>query len=785
MSAGIESAVRLYIARGDSLEARDDNGLTPLLIAAARNRPAICKMLLDAGADPSATDKLGRSALSMAVAKGSTEAARVIEGYLENSLGSAGRSNPVVITTPGQEDEAAPTTPLPSQIPHGSSFSLQGERVFAGADSEDLCSVTPDQEAVASPKGCDVLTEPDQVAESLLAAPGLPPLPLHASEDSGFGDWEPIQRRVPPPDNPSVMRAESERQHEINLHSPIDRGASWEEFDAYLPEQARPLPRADDPGLQQSIRTLFRRAVREGSVPRVSIEDVLSERGDGEARDEDTEALLEFIIGDLGGDIDERLEFRSRIPSENFEVTFAEDESQDEESQLDAALQHFEELRSGNNNPLRIYSRSAASHPLLTPDQESSLAKEMEAAVERALDALSRWRDGVTYLIDEFKRSRHEAIALGRIVVTAPSPTPEIRTVEADAGIDGLKEDADPDETEPDQNPPTNSDSQGVTHDEVLPYENPEEVIDWIVEFGDWSHPTKETSELRTQLGRLRFRRPFLISLADKARPLDPEGATPYREAIADLLAARSRMAGSNLRLVLDLARRYQRSGAAIEDLIQDGNLGLLTAVDRFDWRRGFRFSTMATWWIKQSITRNLADKLSMIRLPVHIQDRVNHGLREIEATERQRGTPLSIMEKAAVSGLSVKRFEAAIRALSEPISIEQAEFERLLATDLPEDPFETVATRERAGFLGDLLSILGSKDQRVMRMRYGIGVNDEMTLEQVGQRLGLTRERIRQIEARAFKRLTSNHRIGAISAALGRRSPDSQVHADDLQADE
>jgi RNA polymerase primary sigma factor len=781
VAAGIESAVRLHILRGDNLEARDEAGRTPLLIAAAKNRAAICKTLLEAGADPLAMDTNGQDALSLAVAHGSLEATSVIKLFLEQMTNlprekieqSLNALATYVSPTRNAEDDKTATDITPK-----SQSDIQ-------VNPEAPCNLEPDlaDEPFKSTQGQiqHLLhgnrrshTENDAIAEK------SPP-----SRDDEFGDWEPIHRREPPPNEWSVVQSESKRQHAFSMHAPIDSGASWEDLNAYLPDHSNPLPRSNDPGLLETIRALLRRVLREGSVPRVALEDVLSKRGTGEERDKPTEAILEFIIGDLGGDFDERLEFYSSAPTENFEVTIAEDESQEEESQIDEALLHFEDLRSSNNDPLRIYLRSAGSHSLLTPDQEVSLASKMETAVEGALDALTTWPEGIAHLVAALKKARYDTIALGRIVVPTTTATQDADVTRVTAVLDLPSTELDYDVVESEPEPNLDSDS-GVTPKEgEMQFENSNAVIDRIFVLAACPVTEDNNSELRQQLGLLRFRRSFLISLLDRVQTKDPERSSSYRRAISELLTARSKMAESNLRLVLDLAKRYLRSGADIQDLIQDGNIGLLTAIDRFEWRRGFRFSTMATWWIKQSITRNLADKLSAIRLPVHVRDQLNHGLREIEIIERRRVKPLSIMEQAEVCGLPVKRFEDVVRTLAEPISMEQAEFDGLLDSELEDNPFEVLAIKEQVAVVEDLLNILSPMDRRVLRMRYGISVNYELTLEQVGQRLGLSRERIRQIESRAFKRLASNHRTEATAVALGISVPKQQSLRKELQSDE
>lgn len=766
VSAGIESAVRLHISRGDDLEGRDEAGLTPLLIAAARNRAPICRMLLEAGANPHASDSRGRNALSIALAHASAEAAAVINEHLARTLEpsvQAEARTEVEVALVEHATDRAPATVVDATANRVHSADVEHRRGLVDADDSQATPRRADIDAALSGRvSCEQCWDPEAIGQdhAQTVPDGVPPPELE------FGDWEPVDTPEPPPDNPAVLRAEAERQRLIDAHAPIDRGASWEDFDAFLPEQARPLARADDQGFLQTLRGLLLRALREGSVPKVAIEDALSERGDGEIRDEQAEAALEFIIGDLGADVDERLEFCSPFPTENFEVTIARDESEAEESEVDAALLHFEQMRSGSNDPLRIYYRSAGTHSLLTADQEVALAKAMEVAVEQALDALADWPEGIRNLVAAIAHARVDATALGRLVATAPAVSEATDSAEEDAQSDGDINEADPEQPEGEQSLGGMELEVALEGDEV-PFDDPLDVFDRIIEL-TVGPPSPHVSALREQLARLRFRRPFLISLADRATECSAASAHAYRRAIAELLVQRSRMAEANLRLVLDLARRQLHTGAAIEDLIQDGNLGLLSAVDKFDWRRGFRFSTMATWWVKQSLARGVADKLFAIRLPVHIRERLSRARWETEALERKRGMPVSVAEQAALCGLSLKKFETAARAFSDPLSLEQAELEGLFEPASANDPFELLAAKEQVRALDNVLAHLKRKDAEILRMRYGFGVPEAMTLEQVGQILEVTRERVRQIESKAIKKLASKPRRDTIAIALG-----------------
>lgn len=776
VSAGIESAVRLHISRGDDLEGRDEAGLTPLLIAAARNRGSICRMLLEAGADPSATDSVGRDALSMALAHGSTEAAAAIEAH-------RARAGQVSVRTfdpfpPGEEEGDPAGKPVGADPAHPG-----GTMNPPGQGCSGVVEVTPGQDEPHSTPSEDAPLEPDRRQVSAFQEHTGNASNEAALLGPDLGDWEPVKSRDPPPDDLELTRAETDRQRCIDAHTPIDRGASWESFDAFLPELARPLARAEDLAFLQTLRGLLLRALREGSVPRVAIEDALSERGDGQNRDERAEAALEFIIGDLGADIDERLEFHSPCPSENFEVPIVGHESEGEEAEIDSALLHFEQMRSGGNDPVRLYYRSASSNALLTANQEVALARAMDVAIGQALDALAGWPEGIRYLLQAFEQARADAMALGKIVVTAAAAPDAAMAMQAGSLADGELEEGVAEQVEGGEIDDGDPDPEVAVLGDELSGDDPTEVFERIAGLADDTSSPQDVSALREQLARLRFRRTFLISVADVPADGGDAAARTYRRAITELLRHRSHMAEANLRLVIDMARKHLHSGAAIEDLIQDGNIGLLNAVDRFDWRRGFRFSTMATWWIRQSLTRGIADKLFAIRLPVHIRERLSRARWEAEKLERKRGSQLSIAEQAALCGLSIRKFETAARAFSEPLSMEQAELDGLL--DSPsDDPFDLVFAQERAGVLNSVLSRFKRKDSEVVRMRYGIGVPEAMTLEQIGQILDVTRERVRQLEAKSLKALTAKPRRDAIAVALGLPfEADQPAQAEERQA--
>jgi len=231
----------------------------------------------------------------------------------------------------------------------------------------------------------------------------------------------------------------------------------------------------------------------------------------------------------------------------------------------------------------------------------------------------------------------------------------------------------------------------------------------------------------------------------------------------AQVRRAKSAFVEANLRLVVALARRpeYQNRGLLVVDLIQEGNIGLMRAVDKFDWRRGFKFSTYATWWVRQSIHRAIAEQARTIRLPVHL----NETLQKIRTVSRKLGSELqrdpTPVELVEATGIPLEKIQTALEAVREPISLQTPVGEEGDASlgDLVEDLAAIDPERELQGRrieqgARDALETLTPREQMVIRMRFGIGSRTDHTLEEIGAELSVTRERVRQIEGSALKKL-------------------------------
>lgn len=725
--AGVESAIRIHIDRGDDLNARDGNGLTPLMLSAARNKPAICKLLLDAGADGGLLDPSGRTALAIAIAAGAHEAAAVFE----SANAPIGSSDDLAPNVPRPSD--GPFIPLKVEVPEHPTYPI-------GANTT---------EADMTPPAAEVATE--EVTE-----------PQNTPDFDLFG-WEPEEDRPPPDADSSVAEAATAIQVAITGYAPIDSSADWEDIDAYLPEKSLPLARTDDTEARERLRLLLLRAIREGSVPRVEVE-ALSFNDDRSANPE-AYALLNMVVNDLGAEVDERFEYTS--VTENFEVFVKPEETPDEEEIVADALAFIDNLASHHTEPLYIYQKEIQRERLISAEEEVSLSQAMESGLERALDALAAWPRGIGLTLAAGHLVKTGQRDLTWLSLGPAEAQPDLEAaIESDADApapDQLGEEGGPnDDSHFDTCPPLDDHTadflDALGRLESLPVGSAQQGESWRA--------------VRETLSSLRLNRRFLLELADVEGDGDPDSATLYVSAMRAHQHARERMAVANLKLVFHIAKKYLYSGEPLDDLVQAGNIGLLKAVERFDWRRGFKFSTYATWWIRQQIGRHVAEKCRTVRVPVHVHQMAQRLARETQAFESETGRAPELDEIAVRLDMPPHKVDTLQRLAPEPLPIHELHIDELIAVEsrsdfVSPDPIDIVFESDLIVAIDKLLSTLKPKEEQILRQRYGIGVEDALTLEEIGCQYEVTRERVRQIEAVAIRKLKHPSRMDAFAQAV------------------
>ena len=689
----------MHLRAGTDLDATDTQGRSPLILATSRGHLDVCKLLLEAGADPTTKDNAGNDALAVARSRGEKALAELLH---RARISTAEHQDDNDRIDRNRADEGALDGHSLGCM--GSTFKTTEEIAAGTVGDAGKWSHADRRDSVD-----EMVSEP----------------PADYNDAFDLSAWQEEIETEAPPDDLSCADEAATLQDFLSRHSPIDTDESWDDVEIDLPELEHIGRRRSRIGTETrtAVRVLVVEALRDG---RVDDDRIRSALADDEELDDtkrtDVEENLRLVLGDAG----------VAIGDEPFTTdTAAEITDEDEDRFGDAATEAIDflgTLQSSDADPLVPYVRSLPGDRL-TRDDEAALGLEIEEGMRDVLATIAGSPMVASRLLSDAR-----SVMEGNTPVRALFDTANAREDSDEAPSDDTTDDQEADAAPiPDAL---------LTRLKVIVELCQRREADRSA-LAKWLFDTGLSAEYREELQ--------CIAEQDSACEYAEK---QIRAGLDKAKRAKRRFVETNLKLVIWVAKKH--GGLPLADRIQAGNIGLMHAVDKFDYRRGAKFSTYAVWWIRQQITRTVADTSRIIRLPVHVTE----SLRKIEkarlSAEFQDDHEPDAARIATLADLLPNQVRKMLAVPEDPLPMDDPGIEEevcAIADEETSSPEGMAMVAEMQKLLREQVGSLVPRQADVLRRRFGIDC-DEHTLEEVGKEFGVTRERIRQIEAKALRNL-------------------------------
>ena len=650
-SHGAKASIEFYVRKGHDVNATDTSGRTLLLLAAAEGYADICRLLIEAGADPSLHDVDGLDALSAAVKNENKEAEAVLRGYISSRAVSGG------------------------------------------------------EPAAAHPSAADGVSD----AHAAAAAP--------EEEISNLADWEELVEPPVPPDDPSLLSSAREQQNKISIHIPINTDRDWSDVQIDLPDGTE-LHSLEHAAWLDEVRDLVRCGLSCGWVTSYHVSQVV-QNADNENSADEIEFRLRVLLGEIGVLIEDDPD----IPESVFIARLRSHESSEDRYNeiVEDSIAFLGDL-SRSHDPFSHYVKDVTRTALLSRDEEIALAERIENGTNETYGAIAHSRPALLQVLEWTDQIEHRARS-GQVFPEVIVGADEDGTTDQAAGATAFLAGAQA--------------IRRILENEPSKFagSGPENTLrDILVSLG--------LSDVGIRL--------LWVTVSNDTS--NPEACRMLTASLCERERARNEFAEANLRLVMWCAR--QQGGLPLMDRIQEGNIGLFKAIDRFDPRHGTKFSTYATWWIRQGISRAVADQGRLIRLPVHMWELTRKVQKAVDTAVARTGRIPEETELARELDVQERAVRNALAAQKDAELIGIPEISPVVAgVETPVEP-EFASAVVMKDTVHKVLRNLKPREADVVRLRFGLGSDADHTLQDVGEMLGLTRERIRQIESAALRKL-------------------------------